>query len=56
MDYKPNVRGKGAITNGTVTFGVDDVYIYDKNGTIFYVKGYLSDNKLYYNANVREDN
>lgn len=31
-----------------VTFGEDDVYIYDKNGNVFYAKGYFVEEKVYY--------
>ena len=33
-----------------VEFGVDDVYIYDAEGKVFYVKGYGTDDSIYYSA------
>lgn len=32
--------GKGEIINETVTFGKDDVYVYDNEGKVYYAKGY----------------
>lgn len=50
LDYKPANRGKGTISGDQVNFGKDDVYVYDKNGAIYYVGGFLDDGKVYYNA------
>ncbi len=52
LDYKGAKRGTKKIINGEVEFGVDDVYIYDKNGTVYYVRGFDFDDKLYYNTNL----
>lgn len=51
LDYVPNVRGKGLVSSGDqVTFGEDDVYIYDKNGSVYYVGGFADEDKIYYNS------
>ena len=44
--------GNGTITDNTVTFGKDDVLVYDKNGKVYYAKGYEYDGKVYYNATI----
>ena len=44
--------GSGTITGDTVKFDVDDVYVYDKNGTVFYAKGFDDAGEIYYNATV----
>jgi len=44
--------GKGTYSNGEVIFDKDDVYVYDKNGTVFYAKGYVKDGEVFYNATV----
>ena len=38
------------IDSNIVEFGVDDVYIYDAEGKVFYVKGYGTDDSIYYSA------
>ena len=56
LNYIPEFRGKD--DNLTeATFGKDDVYVYDKKGTIYYVRGYLKDdsNRIYYNSRVFEE-
>lgn len=50
IDFKPTVRGKGDVNVNKVTFGKDDVFVYDKNGRIYYAKGFSNSDKLYYNA------
>ena len=42
--------GNGTISGDTVEFDMDDVFVYDKNGTVYYAKGYFNDGKLFYNA------
>ena len=37
-----------------VEFGVDDVYIYDKDGKVYYVGGYVSDDGTYYTKDTLE--
>lgn len=32
----------------TVTFGQDDVYVYDADGTVYYARGFLSEGVMYY--------
>ena len=47
--------GKGTVaTNGKAEFDKDDVFVYDKNGTVYYVKGFDSHDgdRIYYNATV----
>lgn len=52
---KNNVRfGNGTIYGDTVTFDLDDVLVYDKNGTVYYAKGYYNDGELFYNATVHK--
>lgn len=52
IDYKKIKTGHGykeIEANDTVTFDVDDVYVYDKNGTVYYLKGtYLDGDEPYY--------
>ena len=36
------------INSNIVEFGVDDVYIYDAEGKVFYVKGFGTDDAIYY--------
>lgn len=52
LDYNVRGTGKGDSTVSAATFGVEDIYVYDKNGTVFYVKGFADDGKIYYNANT----
>lgn len=47
--------GSGTISGDTVSFDLDDVLVYDKNGTVYYAKGYVSEERLYYNATVYKD-
>ncbi|MBQ9313567.1 MAG: hypothetical protein IJ220_00970 [Clostridia bacterium] len=42
--------GKGTVSENTVFFDLDDVLVYDKNGNVFYAKGYPHDGRYYYNA------
>lgn len=56
LKFNGTKRGLEKITNGEVEFGVDDVYIYDKNGTVYYVKGFDFDDRLYYNPNLFVEN
>ena len=51
LGYKP-YYGKGSVTGDVVIFDVDDVYVYDKNGTVYYAKGYEDGDNIYYNATV----
>ena len=44
--------GLGSVSEGKVYFGKDDVLVYDKNGTVYYAKGYEDGEELYYNATV----
>ena len=56
IDYEKLKTGKKykEINNDTVTFDVDDVYIYDKLGTVFYVKGlYIEGNEKIYTADEK---
>ena len=52
IDYKKLKTGQGYINvneGDTVTFAVDDVFVYDKIGTIYYAKGtYLENDELHY--------
>lgn len=50
IDYKPLGLGTGDIDVTEATFGVEDIFVYDKNGTIFYVKGYPNDGLIYFNS------
>ena len=36
------------IESNLLEFGVDDVYIYDAEGKVFYAKGYVTDDGIYY--------
>lgn len=45
-DYK-NFEAQNSIVK-TVTFGTDDVYVYDKNINVFYIKGYKVDDVTYH--------
>lgn len=51
INYTAKLIAKEEFTGDTVTFGIDDVLIYDKLGAVFYAKGYRDENKLYYNVN-----
>lgn len=56
IDYNKLKTGKKykEVQNDSVTFDVDDVYIYDKLGTIFYVKGlYIEGNEKIYTADEK---
>ena len=47
--------GKGNVaTEGKVEFDKDDVFVYDKNGTVYYAKGFESveEKLVYYNTTV----
>lgn len=46
--------GNASVDGDTVEFKKDDVFVYDKNGTIYYAKGFNYDGKIYYNATVKE--
>ena len=48
--FKPQNRGKAEVTSGSVTFKKDDVYVYDKNGAVYYAKGFQEDDTIYYNS------
>ena len=50
---KPNF-GNATISGTTVKFDLDDVLVYDQNGSIYYARGYLNDKdkQLYYNVTV----
>lgn len=50
LDYSTKVIAKDAFEGSIVTFGVDDVIVYDKLGAVYYAKGYKDENKLYYNV------
>lgn len=50
LDYSTKVIAKDAFDGSVVTFGVDDVIVYDKLGAVYYAKGYKDENKLYYNV------
>ena len=50
LDFKPEARGTAVISGNQVTFGKDDVYVYDKNGAVYYVAGVAYKDGLYYNA------
>ena len=50
---KPNY-GTDSIDGDTVTFGVDDVFVYDRDGTVYYVKGYYYDGTFYYTPSVKK--
>lgn len=54
IDYKPESRGMAIITEEEITFENDDVYVYDKNGAVYYVKGFANEDKIYYNAKCFE--
>ena len=45
-------RGLGTFEDEKVTFGVEDVYVYDKNGPVFFVQGYENEGKIYYNSSA----
>lgn len=51
INYTAKTVAKEEFTGDVVTFGVDDVLVYDKLGAVFYAKGYRDENKLYYNVN-----
>ena len=42
--------GNGTVNGDSVTFDQDDVLVYDKNGTVYYAKGYLHEDRYYYTA------
>lgn len=46
--------GNDSVDGDTVEFGKDDVFVYDKNGTIYYAKGYLYDGEYFYTATVKK--
>lgn len=48
-------RGKGTHDSGVVVFDKDDVYVYDKNGTVFYAKGFQTEEYIYYNATAHKN-
>ncbi len=50
-DYK---RFAKDIENNVVEFGKDDVYVCDKDGNVFYAKGYQTDEGTYYSKNEIE--
>lgn len=50
LEFKPQNRGKADITTGSAIFKKDDVYVYDKNGAVYYVKGFQEEDSIYYNA------
>ena len=50
LNYSTKVIAKDAFDGNIVTFGVDDVIVYDKLGAVYYAKGYKDENKLYYNV------
>lgn len=50
LNYSTKVIAKDAFDGSIVTFGVDDVIVYDKLGAVYYAKGYKDENKLYYNV------
>ena len=48
--------GKGDVINERVTFGKDDVYIYDANKNVYYVKGYYDgEGNLRYKLDEKEN-
>ena len=49
ISYGGAKRGFQDVKDGKVTFGVDDIYVYDKNGIIYYAKGFRVGDKTYYN-------
>lgn len=51
LNYKPSDTGLESLSGNTVTFKVNDVYVYDKNGVPYYVKGLESEGKVYFNIN-----
>ena len=51
LDYK---RFSTDTESNIVEFGVDDVYVYDKGGKVFYVGGYLADDGIYYTSDTVE--
>ena len=55
LDFKTKSRGYAEVTGDTVTFDKDDVYVYDKNGSVFYAKGFTNDYKVYYSGTVFKD-
>ena len=50
LNYSTKVIAKDAFDGNIVTFGVDDVIVYDKLGAVYYAKGSKHENKLYYNV------
>lgn len=51
LGYKPTGKGLETLAGDTVTFEVNDVYVYDKNGVPYYAKGFESEGKIYFNMN-----
>lgn len=55
LGYTNLKRGNGSVSGDTVTFDKDDVYVYDKNGTVYYAKGFREETKVYYNATIYKE-
>lgn len=50
LDYIPQSRGKGIVNSEQVKFEEDDVFVYDKNGAVYYAEGFSHNDRLYFNA------
>lgn len=48
LDFKPNGTGLETLVGNVATFKQNDVYVYDKNGTVYYVKGFENEGKIYF--------
>lgn len=51
IGYKPAGKGLETLAGDVVTFEVNDVYVYDKNGVPYYAKGFANEGKIYFNMN-----
>lgn len=57
IDIKEGIHyGLGTVSGDQVKFNQDDVLVYDKEGNVFYAKGYSFDDRTFYNAKSFKNN
>lgn len=52
LGYEPTGKGLETLAGNTVVFEINDVYVYDKNGVAYYVKGFEKEGRIYFNINT----
>lgn len=50
MGFETEGYGREIIDEGVATFGETDIFVCDKNGTVYYLKGVEDGERVYYNA------